>query len=165
LPELKNRNKNIKNTSKNLLSNIKLLCFIPLSIVEDFYEKINQKYGKKYKNFFKYFQKQYITNKYFDISKWNYNTLIENNLDNQILFYTNNIVESFNKTLNKKYLGYCKIIYNFKNAFKDIIYPYNSNNTYKDRRCCITKALEYYAKSNITFDIIIYADLKNIKKI
>jgi hypothetical protein len=79
--------------------------------------------------FFKYYQKQYIRNKYFDISKWNYNTLIENKLDNQILFYTNNIVESYNRTLNKKYIGYCKTIFNFKNAIKDVIYLYNSKHT------------------------------------
>ena len=96
------------------------------------------------------------------ISKWNYNTLIENNLDNQILFYTNIIVESFYRTLNKKYVGYYKTIFNFKNAIKDVIYLYNSKNTYKDRRCCITKALKFYVKSNITFDIISYDDLKNI---
>lgn len=94
----------------------------------------------------------------------NYNILIENNLYNQILLYTNNIVESFNRTLNKKYVGCCKTIYNFKNAIKDVIYLYNSNNIYKDRRCCITKALEYCIKSSITFDIISYVDLKNIKK-
>ena len=50
LPQLKSRNNNVINTTRNLLSNIKLLCFIPLSIVQDFYEKINNKFGRK-KNF------------------------------------------------------------------------------------------------------------------
>ena len=56
-------------------------------------------------------------------------------------------------------------IFNLKNAIKDVIYLYNIKNIYKDRRCCITKALEYYVKSNITFDIISYDNLKNINNI
>ena len=46
-----------------------------------------------------------IKGKVLDIKNWNYNTIISNNINNDILFYTNNIVESFNNNINKKFIG------------------------------------------------------------
>ena len=45
-------------------------------------------------------------------------------MDNHILFYTNNICESMNRTLNMKFVGGCKTFYNFKNCVIDIIEMY-----------------------------------------
>ena len=48
-----------------------------------------------------YFDKNYINGKKFDKSLGNYNSFIINNIEEKTLFFTNNIVESFNRTLNK----------------------------------------------------------------
>ena len=36
---------------------------------------------------------------------WNYNEIIYSNLNNNILFFTNNICKSMNRTLNSKLVG------------------------------------------------------------
>lgn len=64
---------------------------------------------------------------------WNYTKVILNNNNNSIIFYTNNICESFNSTLNKKYIRYCKTMYNFKMCIYDIIKIYEAHSTYKDK--------------------------------
>jgi len=61
----------------------------------------------------------------------NFNSFIANNIENNKLFFTNNIVESFIKTLNKKYIGMLRTLFNYKNAIKEII---NINNEYQKRR-------------------------------
>ena len=61
----------------------------------------------------------------------NFNSFIANNIENNKLFFTNNIVETFIKTLNKKYIGMLRTLFNYKNAIKEII---NINNEYQKRR-------------------------------
>ena len=61
LKELRSKNKTIKKLAKDFLSNIKLLCFIPLNKFDSLYELIKTKYRTKFPNFFKYFDKNYIT--------------------------------------------------------------------------------------------------------
>ena len=94
---------------------------------------------------------------------WNYNYLIINNIDDKILFYTNNIVESFNRTLNKKYVGMYKTIFNYKNALIDIISFYNLKNIYQERRCSLTRTLEDYVKIETEFKLITNESIKDIK--
>lgn len=107
-----------------MLSNIKLLCFIPLNKIDGFFKLIKDKYRTKFPKFFKYFERNYINGSVLAIKSWNYNTIISNNINNDILFYTNNIVESFNYNLNIKFIGFCKTMHNFKNALKDVINLY-----------------------------------------
>ena len=58
------------------------------------------------------------------IKIWNYNNNFVNNMDNHIMFYKYNICESMNITLDMKFLGGCKAVFNFKNCIIDIIYIY-----------------------------------------
>ena len=106
-----------KEKVKNLLSNFKLLSFIPYAKIDSFYKLIKNKYNKSYPEFFIYFEKYYLSSKKFSKEIWNYSNIIFNNLNNNIIFFTNNICESFNRTLNKKYIGYCKTMYNFKKKY------------------------------------------------
>ena len=124
---------------------------------------LKKKYNTQFKKFFKFFDKNYINNKNFDKSMWNYNYLIINNIDDKILFYTNNIVESFNRTLNKKYVGMYKTIFNYKNALIDIISFYNLKNIYQERRCSLTRTLEDYVKIETEFKLITNESIKDIK--
>ena len=95
---------------------------------------------------------------------WNYNDIFVNNMDNHILFYTNNICESMNRTLNMKFIGGCKTFFNFKNCIIDIIDIYEKNNkVYQEINGSITRALEYYVKKNLIITLIKNEDLKKIK--
>ena len=114
-------------------SNIKLLSFISYAKIDFFYKLIKNKYNKSYFNFFIYFEKYYLSFKKFSKEIWNYNNIIFNNLNNNIIFFTNNICESFNRTLNKKYIGYCKTMYNFKKSILDIIDIYTIHCEYKKK--------------------------------
>ena len=88
------------------------------------------------------------------LNNWNYNSLLINSVNNNILFYTNNITESFNRTLNKKYIGFCRTMLKFNNAIIDTINLYKMHNIYQERKLSITRALEHYVKNNVSFDII-----------
>ena len=105
LPDLKSKTKE-KKKAKNLISNIKLLIFILYAKIDSFYKLIKNKDNKSYPDFFIYFEKYYLYSKKFSKEIWNYSNIIFNNLINNIIFFTNNICESFNRTLNKKYIGY-----------------------------------------------------------
>ena len=62
LPKLKRKNPNQK-LALDLISNIKILCFIKKDEVKEFFNKIKAKYNKKFNNFLKYFEKNYIISK------------------------------------------------------------------------------------------------------
>ena len=131
--------------------------------IQSFFKLISDKYEKLFPDFFKYFKKQYIKKNIFSIDNWNYNSLLLNSVNNNILFYTNNITESFNRTLNKKYIGFCRTMFNFNNAIIDTINLYKMHNIYQERKLSITRALEHYVKNNVSFDIISFKELKKIK--
>ena len=153
-----------KNLAKDCLSNIKLLCFIPLNNFKTFYKLILDKYRCKFPSFFKYFDKNYIKGRVLDKKQWNYNNIITNNLNNDILFYTNNIVESFNNNLNKKFIGFAKTMHNFKNALNDVINLYEMSDAYKEKRLSITRALAHYVNNQNEFDLINSKDIVKIKE-
>ena len=100
LPELRSKNKTLKNYAKDLLANIRLLCFVKLDKINLFYQDIKNKYGVKFPKYFKYFDKNYFEEKSRFQKIWNYNEIIYDNLNNDMLFITNNICESMNRTLN-----------------------------------------------------------------
>ena len=130
-----------------------------------FYKLIKEKYNSNNKNFFSYFEKYYLKNNKFKKEMWNYSKVILNNINNNnLIFYTNNICESFNRTLNKKYIGYCKTMYNFQMCIYDIINFYNNHEQYKSKKISITRALEHYAKIQNHFELITDENLKMIKK-
>ena len=65
-----------------------------------------------------------------------------------MLFYTNNKCESLNRTLNKKYIGGCKNLFNFKNCLSDVINVYKNSKIYQEKNISITRSLEHYLKKN-----------------
>ena len=76
LPELRSKNKVLKDYAKDLLASIRLLCFIDLNKIDNFYSQIKDKYRSKFPKYFKYFDKNYINN-YSRFSKiWNFNEII-----------------------------------------------------------------------------------------
>lgn len=99
LPDLKSKNKNKKKIALDLLANFKLLCFVKRETITEFFNKIKNKYNNNYSSFLKKFEKTYFKSNPFNGLYWNYNPALINNLDNSIMFYTNNICESYNRTL------------------------------------------------------------------
>ena len=65
---------------------------------------------------------------------WNYSIAEINNLNDNIFFYTNNICESFNRSLNSQYIGKTKTIFHFKSAIKNLIEIYNIKNIYQKKK-------------------------------
>ena len=100
----------------DLLCNIRLLSFIDIDIIDKFIDTLQNKYNKNFFKFFKYFKKNFVERKPFCDMDWNYNKIIINNDNEQIYFFTNNIVESTNRTINLHYGGNIKSLLNFKNC-------------------------------------------------
>ena len=73
------------------MANICILCLISLNKVGNFYKDIKNKYSSKFPNYFKYFDKNDINENSNFKRLWNYNKNIYNNINNDLLFYTNNI--------------------------------------------------------------------------
>ena len=69
-------------------------------------------------------------------SFWNYSNIISNNINNDI---------SFNGILNKKFVGFCKIMNNFKQSLYDVINLYEMKDKYIEKKISIT-AFEHYIK-------------------
>ena len=117
LPEIKSNNPNKKKRAKNLLTNIKLLLFISREKLNQFFELISDEFEDSFPKFIKYYRSNFFTKyplKYLD---WNYD--IKNTLDPVDInhyFFTNNICESTNLTLNHNYKGVCKTLLSFEGA-------------------------------------------------
>ena len=104
-----------------------------------------------------------MNSKKFKKEIWNYTKITLNN--NNIIFYINNIYESFKRILNKKYIGYSKIMHNFKIYIYDIIKIYETHTSYKDKQNSITRALEHYVRINNHYNLITDLEIIKIKKI
>ena len=104
LPEIRSKNIEKKEQAKNLLSNKKSLLFIPQTDIINYFELIREKYYSIFPKFNKYFYKNFFIA--FPMNKllWNYYYLNSIYNDNQLLFLTNNVVESCNRTLNSFYI-------------------------------------------------------------
>ena len=98
--EIRCKNKTLKNIAKDCLANIRLLYFIHLNKIDNFYNEIKNKYRVKFPKFFKYFDNNYIKENSIYSIIWNYIEYISNNTNNDIMIYTNNIYESINRSLN-----------------------------------------------------------------
>ena len=86
LPQLKDKNKTIKNKSKDLICNLKLLCFIDNNKIDTFFEKIEINLKKINPKFFRYFKKNYLINLPFSDKEWNYDTLYNNDNNKDLYF-------------------------------------------------------------------------------
>ena len=163
LPELKNNNNTIKNYAKDLFTNLKLLCFVEREKVKNFYEEILYKFRSKFSIFFKYFDKYYFKKKPFNELCWNYNSTENSDINKDIFFYTNNICESFNRSINSKYIGKCKTLQHFKKAIIDLIDIYNVKKCYQEKKLSTSRALAYYVIRNEVINLINTKDMDKIK--
>ena len=111
----------LKRNSKNLLFNIKLLLFIDNEKVDDFFQMIKNKYYNSNENFFKYFENNYMNNHILKNREWNYFNFIKNESDINKYFFTNNVCESLNRTLNSFYKYSKKNFYNFQLSIQKLI--------------------------------------------
>ena len=95
------------------MENSKLLC-LKRNYLKEFFNKIKTKFKKDFSNLLTKFENTYFNSKPFDDLSWNYNSALINNLDNSIMFYTKNICESYNRTLNLRFVVAYKSILNFE---------------------------------------------------
>ena len=82
--------------------------FCKLDKINLFYQDIKNKFRAKFPKYFKYFDKNYFDENSHFRKIWNYNEIIYDNLKNYMLFFTNNIYKSMNRTLNSKFIGNAK---------------------------------------------------------
>ena len=59
--------------------------------------------------------------------------IISNNIIKDIIFYTKNIVESFNSVINKKFIGFCKTMNNYKQSLFGFINLYEMIEKYSEK--------------------------------
>ena len=78
--------------NNELLYNIQIMCFMKLDKLDNFYKQLKKVYHKdKYKNFFNYFSRTWMGNKY-PKNLWNYNDLISGEDNKKKYFhFTNNL--------------------------------------------------------------------------
>jgi len=156
---------NIKFTRKNKTFQKNAILIVAPFMYEIlvFFKEIKNKYGNLFIDFFKYFEKNYINSTQYGYLSFNFNSLINTNVSDELKFYTNNITESFNRTLNSKYIGGVKSFYYFYKALFDILEHYKNPNIYKPRYISITRALAYYCKNNMNLNLIKFKDIDKIK--
>lgn len=118
--------------TKDLFANLKILIFTNRDSISTFYNEIKYKYKAKFPDFFKYFDKFYFKNKPFSELDWNYGSI--NRADSKIIFYSNNICESCNRTLNSKFIGSSKTMYHFKLVLSELISLYNNKGVYQEKK-------------------------------
>ena len=164
LKDLKSNNKVIKRNAKNLLFNMKLLLFIEDDKIDEFIELIKDKYYSAYKKFIDYFEKTYMINKPFKDRQWNYYNYISNEDDTRNYFFTNNVCESLNRTINSFFKYSRKTFYNFELCIKKIIEFYDNHNDYIEKNISITRVLSWYCKCKNISQLYSYTDKDNIIK-
>ena len=149
LPEIRKKDKEIKKKAKNLLNNMKILLFLKRENVLKFYQMISDKYISLFPKFFKYFNNYYLKKYPFKYMDWNYdihNNLYPINIDHY--FFTNNVCESINRTLNKYYKGACKSLLAFENAILKLIQLYTDRNKYEDYNFSYSRAIAYFVSTH-----------------
>ena len=92
-------------TTKEMIINLKALCFLQLNQVENFFKKIKTKFnarGRLFKKYLsEYFELTWLRGKPFCKELWNYSNGIsrQDNSISQKLFLCNNVVESCNSLI------------------------------------------------------------------
>ena len=129
---------------------------------DKFFNKIKKEYQIIFSTFIKFFEKNYIISYQYGDLSFNYNSLVKEDISEGIKFYTNNICESFNKTLNTKYIWGSKTIYHFKNELTELLDLYKGKNEYRSRYLSITRAFTYYWTKNKNKNLISLKDVDMI---
>ena len=163
LPQIKSTNLIKKQKAKDLLSNLKLIIFLEEADINTFFKKIKTKFEKEFSKFLKYFEKTFFHTKPYNENLWCYYK-IRNNYDNDIFFFTNNICESTNRSLNINYIGGCNSFLNFYKAITDLIFIFENKDSYDENKLSITRAINYYVTKNKNIELITNNKLLEILK-
>ena len=142
------RNKNYIKTSKTLIFNLKLLAFIKISSIDEFYNDIKNSdlfKNDKYKAFFNYLDKYWMKKNLY--KKWNYYdfcSLNDNNKDNdeydRVIFLTNNACETLHSYIKQMISNNNKVnIYVFNNILCNLISKNNFDSDNKRKKNNINK--------------------------
>ena len=96
---------------------MKILLFIESSKITLFWDLITNKFNFLFPKFIKYFKVIFIEKYPLKTFIWNYDIKNDSNSEDiNNYFFTNNICESSNRTLNMNYKGSCKTLMAFENA-------------------------------------------------
>ena len=96
--------------------------------------------------------------------QWNYFNFLKNNDDSNLFFFTNDVCESLNRTINSFYKFSRKTFMNFSLCIKKIISYYENHIDYIEKNISITRILAWYCKCNNINDLLNNKDIKNIIK-
>lgn len=145
---------------------MKILLFIPQKDIRNYFELIRKKYYEFFPKFIKYFYKIFIID--FPLNKFYWNYYYYANLcfhENDILFFTNNIVESANRSINSFYICSIKNFSLFEKSTYDIIDLYeHKHKRYNQPKFSVTKAINYYVKNTNINKLIIFKDWYKINE-
>jgi len=164
IKNLNSKNKQLKKNAKDLLFNIKILLFIDYDQIDYYYNLIKNRYYKNNEKFFKYFDRTYLKNKPFSDRQWNYSKYINTNEDISKYFFTNNIVERLNRTLNNIYKNTNRSFLFFAKAINKIIDIYNNHSEYIEKGISITRVLAWWCKNNNIISLKNEKDKENMIK-
>ena len=164
IKNLKSSNKVIKRAAKNLLFNMKILLFIDSDKIDSFFTLIKNKYYNTNKKFFIYFEKYYMENKIIKDRQWNYYNFLKSENDINRYFFTNNVCESLNRTLNGFYKYSKKTFYSFQLTLEKLIDHYDNHIDYIEKNVSITRILAWYCKCHDIKELKNYKDIEDMTK-
>lgn len=164
-PQIKSKNKKIKNLARDVLANLELFLFIPKSELIDFFDEVKEKYGSHFPKLFKYIKRTYFNTYPYKDLYWYYDINdINNDIDINSIFFTINLLESTNRTININYMGISKSFYNFKYAIFELFKIFDTKKIYQNPTISTSRIIAYYLKNNRKYDLIDYQKLLSIKK-
>ena len=144
---------------------MKLLCFIDQTKIDEFFEKIKNKYIETNPSFFKYFKTNYLTNSQFNDKSWNYYTFYINDKNHDRYFFTNNICESPNRIFNMHFISNRKSFYSFRKCILETLKYVKDKKEYEEKGPQITRALQKFVKEKYNQErllLITYNEFINI---
>ena len=163
LPQLKSKTKSIKNNAKNLIVNMKLLCFVDEIKIDELFNKIKEKYDNSFHDFLEYFNKTYILHEPYNDKSWNYASFYKKFSDNNLFFFTNNICESTNRIFNMHFIYNRKSFYSFKKCLLETLEYFKNKEEYEEKGIQLTRALHNYVTKNYNHDRLPLISSKDIK--
>ena len=147
------RNQDVKSKTKDLILNLKALPFNKREDVNVRYANIKNHFEKEYPSiftkFFSYFEDTWL-NGIFEKELWNYAKFLIRKDDKVFIskdvFFTNNCVESINRTLNMHLKGKCNLTVEKFNEILNIITKIYETNEYKN----VSKKSKGMKKSSVS---------------
>ena len=119
------------------------MLFLKRNEVHNYFNKIKDKFQNDFPKFIKYFEYNFFKKYPMKELDWNYDVERNNLIDLNHYFFTNNICESTNRTLNMNYKGACKSILSFENAILSLIKLYENKKKYVDFTFSVSRAIAF----------------------